>query len=134
MDIFIQMFQCRAECAFKSKFCSLFFLQSIVIPQNEGLTVRLRGNVRTEIGSPHYNAHNTLENFWSDYRANGKFAVTKPTVGEYNRAAYDSLVNAGISRRQAAHYIGQAYAQQRHYGLSNTSLVPNVPGSMHLRR
>ena len=105
-----------------------------VIPGKEGLAVRLRGNVFKEVGSPHYNAHSTLENFWNDYRRKGKFAGTKPTVAQYNRAAYTSLINAGISENQAAHYIRQVYTQQRQYGLNNSSLVPRVPRAMHLRR
>ena len=98
-----------------------------VIPGKEGLAVRLRGNVFKEVGSPHYNAHSTLENFWNDYRRKGKFAGTKPTVAQYNRAAYTSLINAGISENQAAHYIRQVYTQQRQYGLNHNSLVYRVP-------
>ena len=102
------------------------------IPTNEGLSVNLHGNIRTDVASPHYNVHETLENFWSDYRYGGKYYGKKPTVGQYNRAAYDSLVNAGIGEKQAAHYIRQAYEQQRSYGLTNKSFVPRIPGPIHL--
>ena len=34
-----------------------------VIPQNEGLSIKLEGNIRKDIGSPHYKAHESLEEF-----------------------------------------------------------------------
>ena len=34
-----------------------------VIPQNEGLAVELKGNAITDVGSPHYKAHKSLEGF-----------------------------------------------------------------------
>ena len=104
-----------------------------VIPHDEGLTIKLEGNVRTDIPSPHYEAHKSLEGFWDKYRKGGDLFGSTPTVGQYNRAAYDSLVSAGLSNDKAARAIKLAYEQQQKYGLSNGSLVPRIPGRMPLK-
>ena len=98
-----------------------------VIPRNEGLSVKLEGNIFTDTGSAHYNAHKTLEGFWDEYRPGGQKFGQTPTVGQYNRASYDSLVSAGVSKREAASIVRSAYEQQVSYGLTNKSMVPRIP-------
>jgi hypothetical protein len=39
-----------------------------VIPEGEGLSVGMRGNAFTEVGSPHYEFHRSLEGFWNQFR------------------------------------------------------------------
>ena len=90
-----------------------------VIPRNEGSSVKLEGNI--------YNAHKTLEGFWDEYRPGGQKFGQTPTVGQYNRASYDSLVSAGVSKREAASIVRSAYEQQVSYGLTNKSMVPRIP-------
>ena len=41
-----------------------------VIPQNEGLSIKLEGNIRKDIGSPHYKAHESLEEFFESVTLN----------------------------------------------------------------
>ena len=42
-----------------------------VIPKSQGLAIELEGHASAGIGSQHYNAHTTLENFWNRYRGSG---------------------------------------------------------------
>ena len=72
-----------------------------VIDPGEGLSIKLKGNILTEPNSPHYKAHKTLESFWNDYRKGGKYYGSKPTVQQYNKSAYRSLINANISKKDA---------------------------------
>ncbi len=102
-----------------------------VIPKQEGLSIELEGNAFTDIGSQHYNAHNSLEGFWNNYRKGGDFYGEMPTVGEYNRALYNSLGNAGISKMDSAYSVLEAFKQQRGFGLSNTDFVPRIPGRIN---
>lgn len=102
-----------------------------VIPKQEGLSIELKGNAFNEIGSQHYNAHNSLESFWNNYRKGGDLYGEMPTVGEYNRALYSSLRNAEISKSDSAFSVLKAFNQQRGFGLSNTDLVPRIPGRIN---
>ena len=101
------------------------------IPKNEGMAVPLEGNVFTDPGSPHYNAHKTLEEFWDNYRKGGKYEGTYPTVGQYNKAAYDSLISAGFEKNEAADIIVSAYKQQRQKGYTNTSKIRKIPRKIY---
>lgn len=100
------------------------------IPKKEGMSIKLEGNAFKDVGSPHYNAHKTLEAFWDKYRQNG----TTPTVGEYNDAMYDSLRNAGVSEFNAKYAVEKARKQQLKYGLSSDSPVPHVPRKTYQRK
>ena len=42
-----------------------------VIPHKEGLSIKLEGNIRKDIGTPHYKAHESLEESWAQYRHSG---------------------------------------------------------------
>ncbi len=101
-----------------------------VIPHNEGLAVELQGNAITDIGSPHYKAHAELERFWNNYRKNGELYDQEVKIGDYNKAVYDSLVEAGLSKPDAAYAVERAYRQQRQYGLINSGNVPRLPGRL----
>lgn len=100
-----------------------------VIPKDQGLTVKLQGNIRTDKTSPHYKAHKSLESFWDIYRF-GSLKGQKPTIAEYNKALYNSLIAADMSKADAAYAVKMAYKQQYSYNLKNTDLVPRVPGKM----
>lgn len=41
------------------------------------------------------------------------------------------MIDAGLSDKQAAYIVSRAYEQQRDYGLTNKSEVPEVPGPTH---
>ena len=101
------------------------------IPQGDGLCVELNGNAFSEIGSPHYEAHNSLERFWNQYRPGGGLYREYPTIGEYNRAVYDSLLSTDkFTPQEAAYAVRKAYEQQRSVGFMNSDFVPRIPGKL----
>lgn len=101
------------------------------IPQGDGLCVELNGNAFSEIGSPHYEAHRSLERFWNQYRTGGELAGDFPTIGEYNRAVYNSLLSTNkFTPQEAAYAVRRAYGQQRSAGFTNSDFVPRIPGKL----
>lgn len=103
-----------------------------VIPQKEGLSIKLEGNIRKDIGSPHYKAHKSLEEFWDQYRHAGELRGKTPTMSEYNIALEKSLVDAGLMPNQAKDVVSKAIEQQISYGLTAEKFVPRIPGKMYL--
>ena len=67
-----------------------------VIPTKEGMSVKLEGNAFTEPGTPHYEAHRSMEGFWNQFRRGGDRHGDIPTNLEYTRAVYDSMRAAGL--------------------------------------
>ena len=105
-----------------------------IIPRNEGLCVDLVGNAFTDVGTPHFEAHKSMEQFWNQYRKNGDLFGERPTVGEYNSALFKSLQSGGFSDANARHAVLRAYSQQKLYGFSNNDLVPRIPGRLNQRK
>ena len=105
-----------------------------VIPSDEGVAVALRGNAITEIGSPHYEFHASLEAFWNNYRKGGELFGARPTNGEYGQAVQAALRAAGYSEADAARVAAAAAANRTAHGLSETGLVPRIPGRMNQSR
>ncbi|MGW5982328.1 hypothetical protein ACWFOP_18125 [Bacillus mycoides] len=102
------------------------------IPRNDGLSVKLEGNIFKDIDSPHYNAHKSLEDFWNVYRKNGDLAGLKPNLTDYNNTLRDSLINAGLSETQANKAVSEAIKQQINAGLLADDFVPRIPGRINL--
>ena len=101
------------------------------IPQGDGLCVELNGNAFSEIGSPHYEVHRSLERFWNQYRKGGDLYREYPTIGEYNRAVYNSLLSTNkFTPQEAAYAVRRAYGQQRSAGFTNSDFVPRIPGKL----
>ncbi|NIE91279.1 type IV secretion protein Rhs [Bacillus sp. Ab-1751] len=102
------------------------------IPRNDGLSVKLEGNIFKDIDSPHYNAHKSLEDFWNIYRENGDLAGLKPNLTDYNNALRDSLINVGLSEAQVNKAVSEAIKQQINAGLLADDFVPRIPGRINL--
>nr|WP_257154753.1 type IV secretion protein Rhs [Bacillus thuringiensis] len=102
------------------------------IPRNDGLSVKLEGNIFKDIDSPHYNAHKSLEDFWNIYRKNGDLAGLKPNLTDYNNALRDSLINVGLSEAQVNKAVSEAIKQQINAGLLADDFVPRIPGKINL--
>ncbi|MEB9408025.1 type IV secretion protein Rhs [Bacillus cereus] len=102
------------------------------IPRNDGLSVKLEGNIFKDIDSPHYNAHKSLEDFWNIYRKNGDLAGLKPNLTDYNNALRDSLINVGLSEAQVNKAVSEAVKQQINAGLFADDFVPRIPGRINL--
>lgn len=98
-----------------------------VIPKSDGLCVELGGNAFKDVGSPHYSAHENLENFWNDFRFNGDQYGNIPTISNYNLALYNSLRAAGLTEAEAKSAVQSAIKQQSQYGLASESFVPRIP-------
>jgi hypothetical protein len=60
---------------------TLFFYSFLVFAYPE---LRLEGNVFSDVGSNHYNAHQSMESYWSQYRKGGDLEGITPTIDTYN--------------------------------------------------
>ena len=101
------------------------------IPTNEGLSTKLEGNAFKDVNSPHYNAHENLEQFWNQYRRGGTKYGEVPTNLEYTKAMVDSLKAAGYSQQQAMQIANKAIKQRIQYGLLGGEPVPRIPGKIN---
>jgi hypothetical protein len=102
-----------------------------IIPRDEGLSVGMRGNAFNEPGTSHFTVHQSMEQFWEQYRKDGKLFNEAPTNAEYGEASRRALIAGGLSPAQATELTAQAAAQRAAYGLSETSKVPRVPGRIN---
>ena len=102
-----------------------------VIPSNKGLANAMEGNAFTDPGTPHYDFHESLENFWDQYREGGALEGSTPTNADYTNALENALKAGGLSAEEAESLAAQAAQQQAEYGLSPSDLVPRVPGSIN---
>ena len=72
-----------------------------VIPSEKGISVKLKGNAFTQPGTQHYNAHESMEKFWNQFRRGGSRYGEKPTNLEYSKAVFDSMKNSDFTRHEA---------------------------------
>ena len=101
------------------------------IPKDDGIAVGMRGNAFNEPGTPHYEAHRSLEGFWNQYRRGGALEGSRPTNAEYNQALQTSLEQSGYTQQQAADLAQIARQNRIDYGLADTSPVPRIPGRIN---
>ena len=101
-----------------------------VIPKDQGLTVGMRGNAFRDVGSPHYQFHGSMEEFWSPYRNGGTSYGIRPTNAQYGAATEQALIKSGYTPAQAANLAEQAAAQRAAYGLSPSAPVPVIPARL----
>jgi RHS repeat-associated protein len=99
-----------------------------VIPRDEGLAHGLRGDAFRERTSPHGVFHQSLNQFWAQFRRGGQRFGEWPTNAEYGRALEEALRTAGLTPAQASRLSAQAQAQRARYGLSEAGDVPSIPG------
>jgi hypothetical protein len=99
-----------------------------VIPSGEGASTKLEGNAFTEVDSPHYNAHESLESFWDQYRGTG---IEPPSNLQYTKALADSLRAAGKSEGEVQQAVKAAIQQRVDYNLLGGEAVPRIPGSIN---
>lgn len=102
-----------------------------IIPHDEGLANAMRGNAFTETGSPHYEFHSSLEEFWSPYRKGGDLFGKVPTNDQYGIALERALAQSGYTLSEASSVAGRAAAQRASYGLQPTAAVPRIPGRLN---
>jgi RHS repeat-associated protein len=102
-----------------------------IIPPDEGLAVGMEGNAITEPGTAHYDFHQSLEQFWDQYRPGGELFGQVPSNGEYGQALQNALEAGGLTSQEAAELADQAAAQRAASGLSESSPVPRIPGRIN---
>jgi hypothetical protein len=97
------------------------------IPPAQGLSILLRGNAFTDRGSPHYEAHASLEGWWDAYRSGGSLDRQLPTNAEYGNALKQSLIDGGMSPADARRYAEGARQQRLAAGQADEAAVPRLP-------
>jgi hypothetical protein len=75
--------------------------------------------------------HQSLEQFWNQYRRGGTFFQLTPTNAQYGQALQDALQASGYSPAQASDLAAQAAAQRAAYGLNELDQVPQIPGRIN---
>ncbi len=101
-----------------------------VIPTEDGIANAMQGNAFVEPGTPHYDFHEHLEGFWSQFRRGGVRAGQFPTNAEYGTALTKSLRAGGYNAAEARMLASRARAQRLEYGLMDWDLVPRVPDAL----
>jgi hypothetical protein len=104
------------------------------IPRDQGFSVGLRGNAFSDRDTPHYAFHQSLEQFWNQYRNGGSLYRSTPTNAKYGEAVRGALVAAGLPPERVSEFAAQAAAQRVANGLSETAPVPRIPGRINQRR
>jgi hypothetical protein len=98
-----------------------------VIPSGKGAAVAMKGDAILDVGSPHYNFHRSLEDFWEQFRRTGPRFGTRPTCMEYDEALRTALSAAGYEGDVVLSLAEFAAQNRRGFGLLDTSLVPRIP-------
>jgi hypothetical protein len=97
------------------------------IAPSAGQSILLRGNAITDAGSPHYEAHGSLERWWNQYREGGPLFGQTPTNAQYGQAAQQSLLDAGLSPADAVRYAEVARQQRLANGQADAVEVSKIP-------
>ena len=102
-----------------------------VIPQGKGVSIKLEGDAFTEPGTQHYDAHASLEEFWSQFRSDGARAGELPTNLEYTQALRQSLRSIGLDESQVQQAVRAAIRQRVDYNILGGEPVPRLPGRLN---
>jgi len=104
------------------------------IPTKDGVATPLSGNAFTEPGTPHFEAHASLEVSWDQFRRGGARAGELPTNLEYSQAPLRSLRAAGKAEAEAWVLVKAAAGDRVQHGLLGGMPVPRVPGRINQSR
>jgi RHS repeat-associated protein len=96
-----------------------------VIPPRNGISVAIEGDVIMQPTSPHGLFHQSLNNFWSQFR--GGSPLQRPSNGQYSQALAQALRRAGFSEIEVNYLVTLARDQRLQYGLLETDFVPRIP-------
>lgn len=105
-----------------------------IIATKDGISNAMSGNAFTDVGSPHYEFHSSLESFHNRYRRGGDLFGSTPTNAQYGVATEKALIQGGYSQTEAADMAAQAAAQRASYGLSPSAPIPRVPGRLNQKK
>lgn len=98
-----------------------------IIPYQQGVSIKLEGNILTDVGAPHTRAHQSLENFWNLYRGSD----IMPANLEYTRALQQSLRATGLPELQVQQALGAAIRERVEAGLLGGMPVPRIPNPIY---
>ncbi len=98
-----------------------------VIPPEKGVSVKVGGNAITDIGSQHYEIHNVMEQFWSQFRRGGPRYGELPTNLEYSEAVRNAARAAGFSESDVRMLVIQAIKERIVHGQLGGMPVPRIP-------
>jgi len=101
------------------------------IPTSKGIGVAMEGNAFTEIGTPHFKFHESLESFWDLFRKGGPFEGQLPTNAQYGMAMENALRVAGFAEPDVQFLSKIARQQRISWGLAENASVPNIPGRIN---
>lgn len=101
------------------------------IPTNSGTAIKLESNAFTQPGTPHYEAHKSLEQFWSQYRKGGALYGKMPTNLQYTQALKCSLESAGLSANQVNQAVRSSIQNRVQHGALDGMDVPRLPGRIN---
>jgi len=102
-----------------------------VIPKDEGFAIGIRGNAFTELGTPHYEFHRSLENFWDSYRKGGDLFGEVPTNSQYGDAIEQALKDFGINGLETQRLSDLANTNRELYGLMPEDIIPRIPRKIY---
>ena len=102
-----------------------------VIPKDEGFAIGIRGNAFTELGTPHYEFHRSLENFWDSYRKGGDLFGEVPTNSQYGDAIEQALNEVGINGLETQRLSDLANTNRELYGLMPEDIIPRIPRKIY---
>lgn len=99
------------------------------ISYRSGQSILLPGDALRDVGSAHYQAHASLENWWESYRT-GESLGSVPTNAQYGRALRQSLIDGGMSPADATQYADVARQQRLASSQADDAPVPRIPRRM----
>ncbi|MEN3753044.1 RHS repeat-associated core domain-containing protein [Mangrovibacter sp. SLW1] len=102
-----------------------------IIPRDSGAAIKLEGNAFTEPGTPHYEAHKSLEGFWNQYRRGGELQGQLPTNVQYTQALKRSLESAGLRSNQVNAAVRYSIQNRLEHGALGGMKVPRIPGRIN---
>jgi hypothetical protein len=104
---------------------------SSVIPKNDGFAIGIQGNAFTDVGTPHYDFHNSMEGFFNQYRVGGDLFGEVPTNAQYGDAVTQALQESGFNAAQAQRLSDLATQNRTAFGLLPDNPIPRIPGRIY---
>ena len=102
-----------------------------IIPTNSGAAIKLEGNAFTQPGTPHYEAHKSLEQFWNQFRKGGASYREMPSNLQYTQALKHSLEAAGLPANQVKEAVRYSIQNRIEHGALGGMNVPRIPGRIN---
>jgi hypothetical protein len=104
------------------------------IPTDEGASVKIEGNAFTEPGTPHYEAHKSLEIWWNKFRRGGINFGKTPSNLAYTRALMASMSAAGFDGDAVYKIVRSAIKNRVNFNLLGGEEVPRIPGRINQKK